>query len=93
MRNRRPSGPIDYWPSWRYSPTGEGKVFQRAADVPFNWTRKPGEPSAPLPAPITYDRADILSQLAAKGIKTHPAHGTAHLKRILDGDIHPGEVV
>jgi len=26
------------WPAWRYSPEGEGKIFQREEDVPEGWT-------------------------------------------------------
>lgn len=30
-----------YWPSFRYGPDGQGKVFQRPEDVPEGWTDSP----------------------------------------------------
>lgn len=29
------------WPAWRYSPTGEAKIFERAEDVPEGWEDNP----------------------------------------------------
>lgn len=26
-----------YWPSWRYSPEGEARIFDRPEDVPVDW--------------------------------------------------------
>ena len=31
-----------YWPSWRYGPAGEAKIFDCAEDVPIGWTETPG---------------------------------------------------
>lgn len=39
---RAAEGPQTYhhqdWPAWRYSPEGEGKVFNAAHEVPEGWT-------------------------------------------------------
>jgi hypothetical protein len=36
------------WPSWRYGPNGEARIFESADDVPAGWTDSPGKaPEAP----------------------------------------------
>jgi hypothetical protein len=34
------------WPSWRYGPDGEAKIFQSAADVPEGWEDTPAAAAA-----------------------------------------------
>jgi hypothetical protein len=33
------------WPSWRYGPNGEARIFESADDVPAGWTDSPGKPA------------------------------------------------
>lgn len=61
-------------------------MFAAESFVPYGWTKKPGEPFIPPPSPIIHDKADLLSQLVAKGIEVNPTWGTAQLKKVLDGD-------
>lgn len=87
MRRSREK-PDTSWPSWRYGPYGESAIFQRESDVPFGWTKKVGEVYVP-PANFSLDKEDLIRQLLDKGIKLNPTWGSAHMKRILDGDISP----
>ncbi len=41
------SGPVvdkdgNTWPSWRYGPNGESRIFNSAAEVPKGWQDHPG---------------------------------------------------
>lgn len=42
-----------YWPSWRYGPSGEAKIFQKPEDVPAGWqdTPQPATPQEKAEAP------------------------------------------
>lgn len=82
----------DYsWPSWRYGPNGESAIFHRQEDVPQDWTRKPGEQPDPLPdmVIVRHDRDELITKLTELGIAINPTWGTAHMKRIIDGDVSP----
>lgn len=35
------------WPAWRWGPSGEGKIFECAEDVPEGWGDTPPAPDAP----------------------------------------------
>lgn len=74
------------WPSWRYSQTGEAKIFQCEADVPPGWTKKPGEVYVPVAGPVRYDRDDLISQLKSREIPIDPTWGVSHMKKVLDSD-------
>lgn len=37
------------WPSWRYGPNGEARVFPRADDVPKGWEDHPSKVARPKP--------------------------------------------
>ena len=37
----QPEREVTYWPSYRYGPDGQGKVFQKPEDVPEGWTESP----------------------------------------------------
>ena len=87
MRKKRSSG-FTGWPSWRYGPNGESGIFQSEAEVPYGWTRKPGEEFITRPSTEVLDRDELMSRLKAKDIDIHPAWGTAHMKRMLD-DLGP----
>lgn len=49
------------WPSWRYGPNGEARVFQSAEDVPEGWVDHPSlvriPPAAPVPSDDAFDAA------------------------------------
>lgn len=81
-RQRREVNPIR-WPSWRYGPNGESAVFKQEADVPFGWTRKPGDIYVPNTS-LSVDRDDVVGQLEALNVKIDPTWGKAHLKKVLD---------
>ncbi len=42
------------WPAWYYGPDGEGRIFDRAEDVPEGWQDHPDKAKAvaPKPAPV-----------------------------------------
>lgn len=71
------------WPSWRFGPSGESAIFDREEDVPFGWSRKPGEVFVKT-KPVTHDREFLISELTKLEIKVHPKWGVAHLKKVLD---------
>lgn len=77
----------DYWPSWRYGPHGESAIFERESEVPYGWTKRPGEIYVP-PENQSLDRDSIIADLETLGADIHPARGTAYLKRMLD-DLRP----
>jgi hypothetical protein len=77
------------WPSWRYSPDGEGAIFQCAADVPMGWTKKPGEPyEAPPPTP-KYSREELITALQELGIVAKGDWSVAYMKELIDGSSTP----
>jgi hypothetical protein len=76
------------WPDLRYSPTGEAKLFQSAKDVPFGWTLKPPTNSMPRTTQVL-DRDELIAELTKKEIAIKPTWGTAHMKKVLDGDCSP----
>lgn len=84
--------PDNSWPSWMYNVEGEGRIFEKESDVPEGWTRKIGEIYEKA-RPVIHDHEYLVTQLTAAGIEINPIWGSAHLKRILDGDIRPEEVV
>lgn len=77
------------WPSWRYGPDGQGAIFQSEAEVPWGWTVKPGKPelSRQEYTVAILDRTKLIDELTVMGIDIKPTWGTAHMKRIIDGDI------
>lgn len=85
---RRRERPSDSWPSWRYGPFGESGIFHSEVEVPSGWTKKPGEIYIP-PTTNLLDRDSLIRQLQAADIEIDHTWGSAHIKRILDGDISP----
>lgn len=45
----QPAKEKTYWPSFRYGPDGQGKVFQKPEDVPEGWTDSPKKAVATEP--------------------------------------------
>lgn len=89
MRKRK-EVPDWQWPSWRYGPGGQAAIFQKAEDVPWDWTKKPGDaPEVPRVnvAPPALNRDALINQLIQIGIDIDPQWGMAHMKRIIDGDV------
>lgn len=82
-RNSR-FAPVRDWPSWRYGPNGEAEIFKCEADVPYGWTKKPGEIYQP-PARNSLDRNQLTNLLLAKGIVARGNWSTAYMKEVLDG--------
>jgi hypothetical protein len=75
------------FPSWRYGPQGEARVFGSASDVPEGWADHPSGPFAVAggskaqarPGELT-DR-EINADLEAMGIEPDPtAHKSTRLK-------------
>lgn len=72
------------WPSWRYSPEGEGKSFAGPEDVPEGWmtieehlARQEGER-------VPEDDVDALrAALDAKGVSYHHRAGAKRLAELL----------
>lgn len=77
------------WPSWRYSPTGEGVIFTCEEDVPLGWAKKMPEPREVFYRQPTesLDREELLIKLTELGVTINHTWGNAHMKRIIDGDI------
>ncbi len=38
----KPDKDGNFWPSWRYGPDGQGKIFNSADEVPKGWKDHPG---------------------------------------------------
>lgn len=83
---RRPKRPPVNWPSWRYGPDGESAIFQCLEDVPFGWTRKPGDIEEPhIEKPLfRLDRDDLFKQLQDAGIIASSKWSTAYIKELVD---------
>lgn len=81
MRTRRPAK--DYWPSWRYGPDGKGEVFLREADVPYGWTKKPGEVFVPKAGTEALDRAALEQELRDQGIEPIGHWSARYMKELL----------
>lgn len=77
-----PAG-ADFWPSWRYSPDGDGQIFNSAEEVPFGWVRRVPQGVQEVAAPVL-DRDDLVSKLEALGVAINPIWGLAQLKKELD---------
>lgn len=64
-----------FWPSWRYSPTGEAKIFNCEEEVPVGWMESPqpkkseseGDESAPKPEEFGGFSRLELEQILRKG--------------------------
>jgi hypothetical protein len=72
------------WPSWRYGPNGESAIFQKEGDVPYGWTRKPGDKFERTSKTFGLDRDGLIAALALKGIIAHPTWSARHMKDLLD---------
>lgn len=83
-RSKTPVDPTkDIWPSWRYSPDGEGRVFNAPEEVPFGWVRR--VPLAIEEVPVApLNRLELVSKLEALGVTINPIWGLAQLKKELD---------
>lgn len=73
----------DFWPSWRYSPDGEGRVFDSPTDVPFGWTKKVGQLFEGV-VPVELDKEQLTFALVSLGVTVNPIWGKAQLKKELD---------
>lgn len=83
-RSKKPSfKQTDFWPSWRYSPDGEGRIFDKPQDVPNGWTRRVGQTLKEV-EPTVLSKTELIDQLTALGVEINPIWGTAHLKKVLD---------
>lgn len=71
------------WPSWRYGPKGQGEVFQSEKDVPFGWTKKPGQVYVPPPEPEALDRDQLIKDLETKGIEVLGWWSSSYMKGLL----------
>jgi hypothetical protein len=91
MARRKPDqGP--FWPAWFYGPhDGECAIFAKPEDVPEGWSRKAeeAEPAVEARPTETLDRDALIAELTARNIPVKPSWGTAHIKRIIDGDVSP----
>lgn len=77
---------FEAWPSWRYGPNGEAKIFHREEDVPAGWKDTPSavfEPPAPPPPPAM-DRNEAIAALTARGIPFKRNMPTAALVDLLN---------
>lgn len=81
MASRRVKGPT--WPSWRYGPRGEAEIFNSERDVPFGWTKKPGEEFVPPTVKEPLDRQQLISDLEAKGVTVLGWWAAAYMKDLL----------
>lgn len=72
------------WPSWRYGPYGEAQIFNSPDEVPYGWTKKPGEVFVPPPAVVTLDREQLAKDLTDKGIEVNPTWSAAYMKELLE---------
>lgn len=89
-RQRVVPGPI--WPSWFYSPINEDcGIFSSQEMVPEGWTRKRGVPEPQIEAPtfVPLDKAALLDELLTRNIDINPQWGSAHMKKVVDGDASP----
>lgn len=86
IRRRR----ITEWPAWRYSPDGEGAIFECEEDVPHGWYKTPQSQLEAVEAkpPVDYDA--IANQLQGKIDKVDPRWGNAklweELQKVLNND-------
>lgn len=71
------------WPAWRFGPNGESAIFNHEGEVPYGWSRKPGEDYVAKESPVL-DRAAIEAELVAAGIVPHPAWSAAYMKEVLN---------
>lgn len=84
-RTRERKGPRpDIWPSYRYGPSGESGIFNGDHEVPFGWTKKPGQVFVAPNAPIVLDRIELQERLVAKGITPHPSWSARYMKELVD---------
>jgi hypothetical protein len=74
----------EHWPSWRYGPNGEGQIFQSESEVPFGWTKKPGEIFTPKSEPVHVDRQTLAENLRKKGIEPVGWWSTRYMKDMLE---------
>lgn len=81
---RKERKPIQ-WPAWRYSPDGEGQIFNHPSEVPEGWTDNP------YPQEFTPSEARLLkgnelkAALLEKGIKVDPRWPHAYMEQLNDG--------
>lgn len=71
------------WPSWRYGPYGEAEIFECEADVPYGWTKKPGEVFEAPPQAEHHDRDQLISELAERGIIAPGHWSNSYMKELL----------
>lgn len=78
MARRRSRAKVE-WPAWRYGPSGESAIFERAEDVPPDWYSAPQqafEPPAPKPELC---KETAISRLQEADIPIDPRWGKAKL--------------
>lgn len=76
------------WPSYRYGPNGESRVFEREEDVPGGWHDHPSkvlkDDDEPNVAPvIPMSRKEIVADLKALGVPYERSAPTAKLYEAL----------
>lgn len=89
-RQRIAPGPI--WPAWFYSPINEDcGIFSSEETVPEGWTRKRGvpEPVIEVHASVVLNKEDLRRALTGMGVDINPQWGSAHMKKVVDGDASP----
>lgn len=73
------------WPAWWYSPDGESQLFEKAEDIPTDWTPKP--PTAIYEAPeqgVQIPKEIIIKQLEEFEIEVDPRWGLAKLHEVYE---------
>lgn len=80
---RKARGVVEF-PAWRYGPNGEAEIFNAETEVPFGWTKQPGQVFVPREGTARHDRADLIKQLEEAGITVNPTWSAAHMKKVLD---------
>lgn len=75
--------PVQEFPGWFHSPSGDCAIFEKAEDVPLGWANKPFT-TYEAPTPPTVDVEDTIKQLTDLGVEINPIWGAAHLKKVLD---------
>jgi hypothetical protein len=81
-----------YWPSWRYSPEGEARIFDRPEDVPPTWFASKADAEAYAAAQVTppengteywegYSKEFLTKLLRHHG---HRVHANSSVRKLYD---------
>lgn len=81
-----PQAPAESFPSVRYGPGGDARVFQSAEDVPAGWEDHPSKvkgPKAPAVDPKRLSRPELMQALRDRGVQFAPNAGGGELAALL----------